>query len=295
LAGWTNLRRHPQGRGGSRVRRPGVQSLLLTLGLGVLWLLGSGGAWAGPLVDRMAAFPDWRSPPSLAIAVDDLYYPRWFLGEWQVVTTLTDLAAPLAPKVVTPGYDRNRDYLEQPIAFRARFVETRPPSLFQGLVRSRTELGKEEPRIIADRAFNGRSLIQAYLGETAVQAVTQDPDTPNRQVIQLRPGQQLISTVTARGTETPDPHAFVTSELVQQEFRRGGQLYLNDVETTTIYRQAEGQAAPGEAGSQPLITADQVTAVYLSPQDPDYFKTLAGLGQRRPVALYRYRLDFFPP
>jgi hypothetical protein len=34
------------------------------------------------------------------------------------------------------------------------------------------------------------------------------------------------------------------------------------------------------------ISAEQITAIYLSPQDPDYFK--AG---DRPVALYRYHLD----
>nr|WP_319592620.1 hypothetical protein [Zarconia navalis] len=38
------------------------------------------------------------------------------------------------------------------------------------------------------------------------------------------------------------------------------------------------------------VTADRVTAIYLSPQDPDYFKA-----QDRPVALYRYRLDLVKP
>jgi hypothetical protein len=34
------------------------------------------------------------------------------------------------------------------------------------------------------------------------------------------------------------------------------------------------------------IEAEQITAIYLSPQDPDYFKA-AG----HPVALYRYHLQ----
>jgi hypothetical protein len=42
----------------------------------------------------------------------------------------------------------------------------------------------------------------------------------------------------------------------------------------------------GAAGTR---AANQVTAIYLSPQDPDYFA--AG---GRPVGLYRYRLEFFP-
>jgi hypothetical protein len=44
-----------------------------------------------------------------------------------------------------------------------------------------------------------------------------------------------------------------------------------------------------------MITADQITAIYLSPQDPDYFKTLVSdnpLSGPRPVALYRYSMEF---
>ena len=37
------------------------------------------------------------------------------------------------------------------------------------------------------------------------------------------------------------------------------------------------------------VEADQVTAIYLSPKDPDYF-TAGG----HPVALYRYRLELLP-
>ncbi|MEL6327067.1 MAG: DUF6816 family protein, partial [Cyanobacteria bacterium J06626_23] len=40
-------------------------------------------------------------------------------------------------------------------------------------------------------------------------------------------------------------------------------------------------------GEHPAITADQITAIYLSPRDPDYFKAF-----NKPVALYRYRLTF---
>jgi hypothetical protein len=37
------------------------------------------------------------------------------------------------------------------------------------------------------------------------------------------------------------------------------------------------------------MVADQMTAVYLSPQDPDFFKS-----GNQPVALYRYRLELIP-
>ncbi|MFM5898527.1 MAG: DUF6816 family protein, partial [Dolichospermum sp.] len=76
-------------------------------------------------------------------------------------------------------------------------------------------------------------------------------------------------------------HQFIASEVFQQLFKGGSHPYFNTVESTTAYQKLSTPS--------PSITADQVTAVYLSPQDPDYFT--AG---SRPVALYRYRLEFFP-
>ena len=64
-------------------------------------------------------------------------------------------------------------------------------------------------------------------------------------------------------------------------FKGGSRPYFNTVESTTAYQKL--------STSSPTITADQVTAVYLSPQDPDYFA--AG---SQPVALYRYLLEFYP-
>ncbi|MFM7907378.1 MAG: DUF6816 family protein, partial [Microcystis sp.] len=49
-----------------------------------------------------------------------------------------------------------------------------------------------------------------------------------------------------------------------------------EVETTTSYQ----LLSPNK------ILGDQVTAIYLSPQSPDYFQA-----PNRPVALYRYRLE----
>lgn len=60
------------------------------------------------------------------------------------------------------------------------------------------------------------------------------------------------------------------------------------MESTTAYRLLSSQNPAKNLNNQnPIIEADQVTAVYLSPQDPNYFK--AG---SRPVALYRYKLEF---
>ncbi len=239
-------------------------TLLLTV-----WLLCSGQALAGPIADRLTAFPNWGSKPALPAAQGDLVYPDWLRGDWLLTSTLVDLAAPLAPELTSPGFEGNRDQLGVAVSCPVRFVGAQPRS--QRLIPTITG----SPQTVADRAFNGLSLVRAYLGDAAVKAVKVDPQNPNRQVTLLSGSRQLESTVTARAVETPDPDQFITVERFQQVFRGGAIPYFNEVETTTAYRREEAE-----------ITADQVTAVYLSPQDPDFLKATD-----QPVALYRYRLN----
>ncbi len=240
--------------------------LLLTV-----WLLCSGDALALPLTERLQEFPRWEKLP-LPAAKGDLIYPDWLAGTWELTSTLVDLAAPLAPDLVTPGFESNQAMVDQPITCLVRFVEA--PNLLSGFL----------PRVIhpqdivADRAFNGLNMAQAYLGESAVKAVKVDPKNPNRQLTLLDQGRQLESTVTGRTTETLQEDRFITAERFQQVFRGTTIPYLNEVETTTDYRNCGDH-----------IEADQVTAVYFSPQDPEFLSTLG-----QPVALYRYRLSLSP-
>jgi hypothetical protein len=253
----------------------------------LLWLFCSPIALAGPLAERMAQYPNWQIKPLAQSARGDLIYPRWFAGNWQVKTTLVDLVAPLAPELVTPGFDSNRKLLNQPIAFEVRFVESRALQM-NGIALPIPTIFHDIPRqIVSDRAFNGLSLAKAYLGDRTVLDVKVDPKNPNRQITLLNDNRQLISTITARSTEVPTDDQFITTEIFRQEFRGAPQLYFNEVETTTTYQQEPTFSL--EDAATPTITADQVTAIYLSPQDPDFFK--AG---DRPVALYRYHMEFFP-
>lgn len=255
----------------------------------LLWLLCSGVAAAEPLADRIAAYPNWQDkPPVQSVQAEDLVYPDWFAGNWIVTTTLTDMVAPLAPELMTPGFESNRQFLDQPISFKVRFVNSVAASA-NGFLPRLTAAPKQ---LVSDRAYNGMQLAKAYLGDQAVLAVKVDPANPNRQITLLKGNKQLVSTVTARATESSTPDQFITSEFFKQEFRGAPQLYFNEVENTTAYR----HQISAENNNQPAIIADQITAIYLSPQDPDYFKTLANsnpLSPPRPVALYRYRMEFF--
>jgi hypothetical protein len=244
----------------------------LLIGFVILLLVSwSAPSQAGQLAERLTAYPNWQHKPALQKTEGDLFYPDWFLGDWWVTSTLVDAVAPLAPKIVTPGFEGNRQLLNQPVSFAIRFIKA------------------AGGKVISDRAFNGLSLARAYLGEKSVIAVKVDPQSVNRQITLLRSQcreqkvceRQLVSVVSDRGLESPQPSQFVTSELFQQQFRGQPQLYFNQVENTTAYQRVEA--------SQPTLSAQQVTAIYLSPQDPDYLK--AG---DRPVVLYRYELQFSP-
>ncbi len=102
-------------------------ALLLTV-----WLLCSGQALAAgssalSLGDRLARFPDWGSKPALSAARGDLVYPDWLQGNWLLTSTLVDLAAPLAPDLMTPGFDGNRERLGVPVTCPVRFVAVSSP------------------------------------------------------------------------------------------------------------------------------------------------------------------------
>jgi len=221
----------------------------------VFW---GGAAQAGQLKSHLESFPNWQKL-TVPSAQGDLIYPNWMAGTWNVTSTLVDVAAPLAPNLVTPGFESNRRSLNVPVSFVVRFVRDASQDL------------------VADRAFNGLNLARAYLGRSVI-AVKIDPTSPNKQITLLKGDRTLVSLVTGRATESLQNDEFITTEVFQQIFK-GVQPYFNEVESTTAYQALANLA----------IEADQVTAVYLSPQDPDYFKA-----NSQPVALYRYRLEFLP-
>ena len=262
------------------------QRNLLWIGLlALVWLTCSAQAKAETLTERQQAFPNWQSKPEVQLSDGDLAYPTWMNGTWRMTSTLIDMQAPLAPEIVTPGFEGNRQFLDKPVKAIIKFKPVKVPS--------RRFLDKvipgddDEIQIASDRAFNGLSLARAYLGNDWVKAVKVDPEDPNRQITFLKDNQQLVSTVSGRIVEQPNPAIFATTEIFQQYFRNAKDAddkpvtYLNEVENTTIYRKHSDPNFP--------ISADQITAIYLSPQDPNYFKA-----KDMPVALYRYQLSFSP-
>ncbi|HBE60682.1 MAG TPA: hypothetical protein DEG17_24600 [Cyanobacteria bacterium UBA11149] len=260
---------------------------MLVLWVILVWLLVGGEAKAGLLSDRIANFPNWYDKPPVTAAKGDLVYPDWMEGNWQVSSTLIEQFAPLAPEIVTPGFSDNEGYINQNMTFQVRFQAvtesflnrsnrflTFPMTIFK-TDRSQNKV------IVADRAFNGLNIGKAYLGDRAIRSIKVDPNSPNRQVTVLSTGHQLVSIVTDRATETPAPDRFIGTEMTNQFFQGTSPPYFNQVETTTSYQLISSPRL--------MVEASQITAIYLSPQDPDYFKALD-----KPVAMYRYKLELVP-
>ncbi|GAB4357532.1 MAG: hypothetical protein Fur0042_26920 [Cyanophyceae cyanobacterium] len=270
----------------------GTLGRVVALALVAALCLGMPAAIAGPLGDRVAAFPQWLNKPPVRRAVGDLTYPDWMAGTWSVESTLIEMVAPLAPKVISPGYDSNRQFLDRPLTFTVRFG---PQAIAPAASPIPVQARPSAPPIVADRAFNGENISRAYLGDAAKIRVSVDSANPNRQITTLSGDRQLLSEVIGRAIEPADPDTFITTELSQQAFRRlenPGEIqpgdraiaYLNLVETTTVYRHRP-DAPKGDAP----ILGDQMTAIFLNPRDNDYPRV-----RDRPVALYRYHLEFQP-
>lgn len=203
-----------------------IRGFCLSFCVIVMLLLSNGDANAGELAERLANFSQWEKLTDVKPATGDLVYPNWMAGKWVVKSTLVDLAAPLAPDIITPGFEGNRQYLNQPMDFKVKFVaENRYDPSFNPssklIPRTINQTLNQSPAIVADRAYNGLSLARAYLGDEAVLSVKVDPESPNRQITLLRGDKQLVSIVTARGIETTDDGRYLTTEVFQQLFQDG--------------------------------------------------------------------------
>jgi hypothetical protein len=249
------------------------QFFLFTITIISIFLLNISQVNSETLDQRIAQYPHWEHQLSLPNPTGELIFPSWFEGKWDVSNILQEQVAPLAPEFQTPGFNSNKEYIGKNISFSVQFIPTILTPKNNNFVP--TIINKKQV-IIPDRAFNGLAIAQAYLGAENVKKVKININNSTEQITEFSEENKLISTVIGRQQETVSKDKFITSEITRQFFRRPNSIYLNLVETTTKY----------ELINPNYIQGKQVTAIYLSPQDPDYF-----LAFDQPVALYYYTLD----
>ena len=191
--------------------------------IGLTILLSGGPAWAqGNLEQRLNNWPQWSLPAPLPRPSnqDDLIYPEWFEGLWQVESM--DLNAPDDP----------------PLLHQARFQTDR------------------RGRLVGDRSFNATAIGRALLGDQLL-GVEEDPDSANRQIARLKGDLYLETTVTGRRQDSPTTDTFLSDELVLQILHTPGAPRLSRIETLSSYsrcddaicaEQWQGRyASPGES------------------------------------------------
>jgi len=152
------------------------------------------------LEQRLNSWPEWSLPAPLPRPSnrDDLVYPDWFAGLWQVESSDLDATD------------------DAPLRHQARFQPDR------------------RGRLVGDRRFNATAIGRALLGDQLLR-VEADPDSANRQIAWLKGDLQLETTVTGRRQETPDQETFLADELVLQILHGPGPPRLSRIETLSRY------------------------------------------------------------
>jgi len=186
---------------------------ILTL---LLWALPAAAADlttpADALTLRLALWPQWSLPAPLPRpGHDDLIYPAWFAGTWQVDSSdlPTSDGGPAPPA-------------QPPLTYPVHFQLDR------------------RGRVVGDRAANAQAIGAAVLGAGRL-TVRDDPRNPNRQLAQLGDGRQLDSTVVGRRSLQPRSDLFLADELCLQVLHGAGAPQISRIETLSRYqRQADG-------------------------------------------------------
>ena len=158
------------------------------------------------LEQRFSNWPAWTLPAPLQRprGRQDLIYPSWFDGTWEVRSELLD----------DQGH---RQSGEEPLLHQARFR-----------LNQRGDL-------VGDRVFNARSIGDALLGAQLL-SIEQDPDQVNRQLARLKGDLMLETTVIGRRESNPREHSvFFSDELALQVLHGPAAPRISRIETLTRY------------------------------------------------------------
>ena len=182
------------------------------------------------LLERKSNWPDWRLPsflkrPSLQ---DDLIYPDWFEGVWDVTSEIES------------------DQDQEPIIHSAKFIHNTSGNL------------------IADREYNTKSY--AFGTKTGgFLSVKNDPKSPNRQFAKLTEDRYLETKIIGRLYETINNDIFITDELILQILHTKELSRVSQVETLTEFRKCLSDENTVSQLSSLSICGEQFQAIYNQP------------------------------
>ena len=182
------------------------------------------------LSDRKSNWPNWSAPsllkrPSLK---DDLIYPDWFEGIWNV------------------NSKKEGDTNEESIIHSAKFI--------------RNSSGK----LVADREYNTQSFALSSRNGGFL-SVKNDPKSPNRQFAKLTEDRYLETKIIGRLYETINNDIFITDELILQILHSKELTRVSQVETLTEFRKCLSDENTVSQLSSLSICGEQFQAIYNQP------------------------------
>ena len=182
------------------------------------------------LYERKSIWPDWRLPSSIKRPglKDDLIYPDWFEGVWDVTSEIES--------------DQN----QEPIIHSAKFILNTSGDL------------------IADREYNTKSY--ALSTKTGgFLSVKNDPKSPNRQFAKLTEDRYLETKIIGRLQEKIDNNIFITDELILQILHTPEFSRVSQVETLTEFKKCGSIQNNKINVSDFYICGEQFQAIYNQP------------------------------
>ncbi|KAG2439515.1 hypothetical protein HXX76_004868 [Chlamydomonas incerta] len=216
-----------------------------------------------------------------------LYYPDWMEGEWEVTARFAGASFPQGRKLLgrtVPGVLKGSMTVALPDVGAAMESDVRYRARFE-----RDPLGGG--RVVADRVFNAKELMDAFYGLAVTRRVEYEPRNPTRMTLvwatprretsviseDLRKAELIINN---RLSQDLAPGQFISGELFRQVTQAASQGFVFDyfvINKFTLVAAAGGAAGGAAAGG----------AGAAGPQDAAYFE--AG-GQA--VAAYDYTYDY---
>tara|TARA_B100001250_G_scaffold150404_1_gene128909 strand:+ start:160 stop:891 length:732 start_codon:yes stop_codon:yes gene_type:complete len=186
------------------------------------------------LSERKSIWPDWRIPSFLKRPgfKDDLIYPDWFEGVWEVTSKMEG------------------DKTQEPILHSAKFIRNISGNL------------------ISDREYNTKSF--ALSSKTGgFLSVKNDPKSPNRQFAKLTEDRYLETKIIGRLQEKINNNIFVTDELILQILHSTELSRVSQVETLTVFEKCASNEYKEINLNNFNICGEQFQAIYNQPgQNP---------------------------
>ena len=182
------------------------------------------------LSERKSIWPNWSVPSFLTRPrlKDDLIYPDWFEGIWDVNSNIEG--------------DKN----EESIIHSAKFKYD------------------ASGKLVADREYNTQSFALSSKNGGFL-SVKNDPKSPNRQFAKLSEDRYLETKIIGRLYERINDDFFITDELILQIFHTPELSRVSQVETLTEFRKCGYDVNNLSKLSDFKICGEQFQAIYNQP------------------------------